>query len=167
MTEEMTEDRLPIVFRSNVLGAIVTLVLSVLGVWAGYARITDEGFHYSDQKFGPVHFSPTTFGWLLVVICLPFALVALGAIVRGCPTLTLAESGIAVSRCFHGVVNIAWSDLSHVTIRSIPMRRGTARIVYLESKDGTVISPGPVRGKAEEIADTVRRVAARMKGERA
>jgi hypothetical protein len=162
----MTEDRLPIVFRSNVLGAIVTLVLSVLGVWAGYARITDEGFHYSDQKFGPVHLSPTTFGWLLVVICLPFALVALGAIVRGCPTLTLAESGITVSRCFRGAVKIAWSDFSSVTIRSISARGGLVRVVYLESKDGEAISPGPVRGKAEDIADTVRRVAATMKNGR-
>lgn len=160
----MTEDRLPIVFRSNVIGAIVTLVLSVLGVCAGYVRITDEGFHYSDSHVGPLHFSPTVFGWLLVAICLPFALVALGAIVRGCPTLTLAESGITVSRCFRGAVTVAWSDLKGVWIRSIPMRRGTARVVFLERKDGTSISPGPVRGKAEDIKATIDRIASRMKG---
>jgi hypothetical protein len=162
MTE--ADDRLPIVFRSNVIGAIVTLVLSALGVWAGYARIADESFHYGNSHIGPFNFSPLVFGWLMVVICLPFALVALGAIVRGCPTLTLAESGITVSRCFRGAVTIAWRDLSHVSTRSIPMRHGTARVVFLESKDGSSVSPGPVRGKAEDIEATILRVAARMKG---
>jgi hypothetical protein len=163
----MTEDRLPIVFRSDVIGAIVTLVVSVLAVCAGYARITDEGYHYSSSHVGPFDFSPYTFGWLMVAIGLPFALFALGMIVRGCPTLTLAERGITVSRCFRGAVTIAWGDLTGVWIRSIPMRRGTARIVFLETKDGKSISPGPVRGKAEDIEATILRVAARMKGGRA
>jgi hypothetical protein len=163
----MSDDKLPIVFRSNVIGAIVTLVFSVLAVWAGYAYVTDDSFHYHGAHFGPVHLSPFATGCMLLAVGLPFALFALGAIVRGCPTLTLAERGITVSRCFRGAVTIAWGDLKGVWIRSIPMRRGTARVVFLESKDGTSISPGPVRGKAEDIEATILRVAARMKGGRA
>jgi hypothetical protein len=110
--------------------------------------------------------SPFATGCLLLAVGAPFAVFALAAIVRGCPTLTLAESGLTVSRCFRGAVTIAWGDLKSVGIRSIPMRRGTARAVFLERQDGTSISPGPVRGKAEDIKATIERVASRMKGGR-
>jgi hypothetical protein len=161
----MSEDGLPIVYKGNVLAAAVTLVLCVFAVSAGYARITDE-YHYSPSHFWRFEFSPTVTGWALIAIGLPFGLLALFALVRRCPTLTLAERGIVISRCLRAPVEIGWSEFAGVTSRSISVRGGMARIVYLETKDGRVISPGPVRGKAEDIEATVLRVAARMKGGR-
>lgn len=162
----MTEDRLPIVYKGNFLGAAVTLVLCFFAVLAGYARIADEGYHYSRSHFWRFEFSPAVTGWALIVIGLPFGVMALFAIVRRCPTLTLAERGIVIRRCLRAPVEVAWSEFAGVTIRSIAARGGMARIVYLETKDGKTISPGPVRGNAEEIEATVLRVAARMKGGR-
>jgi hypothetical protein len=78
----------------------------------------------------------------------------------------LAESGILINRCLRAPVEIAWSEFAGVTSRSISVRGGMARIVYLQTKDGRDISPGPVRGKVEDIEATVLRVAARMKGGR-
>jgi hypothetical protein len=158
----MTDDELPIVYKGNVLGAAVTLVFCFFAVWAGYARITDEGYHYSSSHFGPFEFSPAVTGWALIAIGLPFGFLALFAIVRRCPTLTLAESGIIIRRCLRDPVNVAWSEFADVTIRSISARGGIARIVYVVTKDGKDISPGPVRGKADDIEATIRRVAARM-----
>ncbi len=160
----MTEDKLPIVYRANIFGAAITLVFCVLAVLAGYARITDDSFHYSSSHFGRFEFSPTITGWCLVAVGLPFALFALVAIVRRCPTLTLAESGIVVRRCFRDPVDIPWSEFADVVIRSIRARGGTARIVYVVTKAGKEISPGPVRGRAEDIEATIRRVAGRMRG---
>jgi hypothetical protein len=158
----MTEDKLPIVYRANIFGAAVTLVLCFFAVCAGYARITDDSFHYSSSHFGPFEFSPTVTGWGLVVVGLPFGLFALTAIVRRCPTLTLAESGIVIRRCFRDPVDIPWSEFADVMIRSMRARGGTVRIVYVVTKAGKEIGPGPVRGKAEDIEATIRRVAARM-----
>src|SRR5690349_22678737 len=100
----MSEDRLPIVYRGNFLGAAVTLVLCFFAAWAGYARIADEGYHYSPSHFGRFEFSPAVTGWALIAIGLPFGVLALFALLRRCPTLTLAERGIAVSRCFRSIV---------------------------------------------------------------
>jgi uncharacterized membrane protein len=159
----MTEDRLPIVYTRSFFSAAVTLVLCVLAVLAGYARITDEGFHFSASHFGRFEFSPTVTGWGLIAIGLLLGLFALVAIVRRCPTMTLAERGIVIARCFRAPVDIAWSEFAGVTIRSISARGGIVQIVFVVTKDGRDISPGPIRGKAEDIAATIRRVAARMK----
>ena len=160
----MSEDRLPIVYKANYIGAAVTLVLCVLAVLAGYARITDDSFHYSASHFGRFEFSPTVTGWAMIAIGLPFGLFALCVIVRRCPTLTLAERGILIRRCLRAPVDIAWSEFAGVTIRSIAARGGAVQIVFVVTKDGRDISPGPIRGNAEDIAATIRGVAARMKG---
>jgi hypothetical protein len=160
----MTEDRLPIVYKRSVLAAAATLVLCFLAVLAGYARITDEGYHYSSSHFGRFEFSPTVTGWALIAIGLPFGFLALFAIVRRCPTMTLAERGILIRRCLRAPVDVAWSEFAGVTIRSISARGGIVQIVFVVTKDGRDISPGPIRGDAEDIAATIRRVAARMKG---
>jgi hypothetical protein len=157
----MTDDRLPIVFRSNVWGALGTAIGCALCVWAGIAIVTGN-YYARGVHFGPIHLSSYATGWFLLAVGVPLGLVAAMAIVRGCPTLTLAERGIILSRCFGGAIDIAWSKLADVVIRTIRARGGLVPIVYLVTKDGQEIAVGPVRGKAEDIEATIRRVAARM-----
>ncbi|HVX36607.1 MAG TPA: hypothetical protein VHC71_10365 [Hyphomicrobium sp.] len=157
----MAGDRLPIVFKSNIWGAALTAIACALCVWAGIAIV--NGDYYSrGAHFGPIHLSSEATGWFLLAVGIPLGLVAAMAAVRGCPNLTLTEQGLTLSRCFGGAVTIAWSELAHVTIRSMRVRRGMVRVVYLVTKDGRDISVGPVRGKAEEIAETIRHVAGTM-----
>jgi hypothetical protein len=157
----MADDRLPIVFKSNIWGALFTALGCGVAVWAGIAILTGS-YYSSGAHLGPFHLSSDATGWFVLVVGLPMGLIAVMAVVRGCPRLTLAERGIVLSRCFGGVVNIAWSELAAVVIRTIRARGGPVRIVYLVTKGGRDIGVGPVRGKAEDIQATIRRVAARM-----
>lgn len=162
----MADDTLPIVFKANRLSAFFLFAFCAFTVFAGIMKITDDRFHYSMERWGPLTISPSTSGWLMVAICLPVGLVALTIVVRGCPRLTLGETGIVLSRCFQAPVSIAWRDLADVTVlRTRVWSRGRSTVVdavYLVTKEGKRIGAGPV-GKSEKIEDAIRRVAARMK----
>lgn len=159
------EHRLPIVFKSDRFGAVVTVVISTFTVWAGIAKITDDSYRL-ERRWGPFDLSSYTEGWLMVTLCLPLALYAAMAIVRGCPTLALDETGILLSRCFGGPVRIPWNRLAKVVIRTARVQRRlrttVVDVVYLITKDGRDISVGPISGRARDIEATIRRVAAIM-----
>jgi hypothetical protein len=160
----MADDTLPIVFKSNRYGAIVSIIFGIVVVWAAIAKITDDSYAYSGSQWGPVYLSSHTEGWLMAALGLPLVLYAAMAIVRGCPTLTLDESGILLSRCFGGPIHIPWNQLADVVIRTarIPGRGRTTvvDVVYLITKDGRDISVGTISGKASDIEGAIRRVAA-------
>jgi hypothetical protein len=157
----MRDDKLPIVFKSDVWLALFGALACALIVWAGIETITGN-YYPRPPHLGPIHLSSYEFGWVMLAVGAPLGLFAAVMLVRGCPTLTLAERGLILSRCFGGVVNIPWSELADVIIRTAHLRKGPVSIVYLLTKGGKDISAGGVRGKADDIAATIRRVAARM-----
>ena len=161
----MADDPLPIVFKGNRVTGFLIFACCAFTVFAGVMKITDDGFH-SVERWGPFTIEPSTSGWLMVAVCLPVGLVALTILVRGCPRLTLAESGIVLSQCFRAPVTIPWNDLADIRVMRATVwsgfRSSKVDAVFLVTKDGKEIGAGPV-GKSDEIAETVRRVAARMK----
>jgi hypothetical protein len=161
----MTDDTLPIVFKANRLSAFFLFACCAFTAFAGVMKISDDSFHYSMERWGPFTIEPSTSGWLMVAISLPAGLVALTIVVRGCPRLALAESGIVLSRCFRAPVTIAWSELADVTVMRawVPSRGRSTMVdaVFLVTRDGKKIGAGPV-GKSDKIEAAVRRVAARM-----
>ena len=96
----MTDDTLPIVFKSKPLTGLIMFAIGAAIAAVGIVKITDDSFSYSMERWGPFEIDPQTSGWLMVAIGVPFALIALVTVVRRCPTLTLDESGIAANRCF-------------------------------------------------------------------
>ena len=162
----MPDDTLPIVFRSRRLTGFVMTAVGAGIVAAGIVKAADDSFSYADDHFGPFTFSSQTTGWLMIAIGLPFALYALVTVVRGCPTLTLSETGLLSTRCFGAPVEIPWNRFAHILIRhvSIPARGRVTPVdvLYLVTDDGKEISPGPV-GEPRDIAAVIERVAARMK----
>ncbi len=161
----MADDTLPIVFRTKQAMSFVVLGVCVLSVWGGIAKITDDSFHYSMERWGPFEITPQTSGWFMLVVGLPFGLYALLMIVRRCPTLTLDETGVLFSRCIGGPVRVPWSRLVNVIVRraSVPGRWRTTVVdlVYVVTDEGKEIGVGDF-GSGHALADTIRRVATRM-----
>src|SRR5690606_26753942 len=112
----MADDTLPIVFKANRLSAFFLFAFCAFTVFAGIMKITDDSFRYSADHWGPLTLESSTSGWLMVAVCLPVGLVALTIVVRGCPRLSLGETGIVVGQCFRAPVTISWSDLADVTV---------------------------------------------------
>ena len=136
----------------------------VIAVVGGIAKITDDSFHYGEERWGPFLVEPATSGWFMLAVGLPCAIYALVMIVRRCPTLTLDESGILLSRCFGAPVHIPWGQLKNVFVRHavVPGRRWTSvDVAYVVTDEGREFATGVEPG--EEVAETIRRVAARMK----
>jgi hypothetical protein len=159
----MTEDRLPIVFTPGVGGKLAMFVIPGLFAVAGVVKAFDE--RYSEVKIGPFgYIDGHTAGWLVALILGALSLLGLAMLVFRCPSLTLAENGIVVARCFKAPVNIPWSALADITVmtarRWSRWRTEVVDVVYLVAKDGRTISPGPL-GKAKDIEPVIRRVAAR------
>ena len=156
MTDDrLPDDKLPIVFKLSVFAALRVFVLCALAVVGGIAKIAQDGSYT---------------GWLIVAVCLPFAISALVTIVRRCPTLTLDQNGIFFSRCFGSPVDIPWDRYKDVKVRRarVPVRGRTvpADLAYAVTKDGKEICVGNF-GASDIVADAIRRTAARMKsGER-
>ncbi len=165
----MADDTLPIVFRSKRLTSGVMTAFFAGIVAAGIAKAFDDSFSYADDHFGPIVLSSQTTGWLMIAIALPFALYALVSAMRGCPTLRLDDTGLLLSRCLQSPVSLTWGQLADVVIKRIPApSRGRTIIVdvlFLVTDEGKEIGVGNI-GEPETIAETIRRVAAVMKGAR-
>jgi hypothetical protein len=159
----VTDDKLPIVFKSRVGLSLVVLVGCVIAVVGGIAKITDDSFRFSEERWGPLVVAPSTSGWFMLVVGLPCAIYALVTIVRRCPRLRLDESGILMTRCFGEPVHIPWNELKEVFVRHavVPGRRWrSVEMTYVVNDAGKEFATGVER---EDVADTIRRVAARMK----
>ncbi len=91
----MTDDKLPIVFKSSALMGLVMVAVGAGIAAVGIVRITDDSFSFSMERIGPFELDPQTVGWLMVAIGVPVALIALVTVVRRCPTLTLDETGLS------------------------------------------------------------------------
>lgn len=161
----MTDDRLPIVFAPSVGGKLAMFLVS--GFFAGAAvwRIFDDRPGTVRIKLlGEV--DAHTAAWFVAAILGALSLLGLAMLVKRCPSLTLGESGIVIARCFRAPVDIPWSSLADIVVHTASVRRQwrteTVDVIYLATKDGRQLSPGPL-GKAEDIAPVIRRVAARMK----
>ncbi len=162
----MADDTLPIVFRSKRLTGLVMTAVGAGIVAAGIAKAFNDSFSYSDDHFGPIVLSSQTTGWLMIAIGLPFALYALVTVVRGCPTLRLDDAGLLLNRCLQSPVSVPWSGLADVVIKRIPApTRGRVIMVdvlFLVTGEGKEIGVGNI-GEPTAIAETIRRIAARMK----
>jgi hypothetical protein len=106
-----------------------------------------------------------TAAWFVAAILGAVSLLGLAMLVLRCPSLTLRQDGLVIARCFKAPVTIPWSSLADIVMRTARFRRNwrteTVDVIYLVTKDGTELSPGPL-GKAEDIEPVIRRVAARM-----
>jgi hypothetical protein len=162
----MTDDTLPIVFKSKPLTGLVMLAIGAAIAAVGIVKITDDSFSYSMERWGPIEIDPQTSGWLMVAIGVPFAFVALVTVVRRCPTLTLDETGLLSNRCFGTPLHIPWSGLADVVIKHmvVPARGRTTPVdvLFLVTNEGKQIGVGPI-GEPRDIAAAIERVAERMK----
>ena len=162
----MTDDKLPIVFKSSALMGLVMVAVGAGIAAVGIVRITDDSFSFSMERIGPFELDPQTVGWLMVAIGVPVALIALVTVVRRCPTLTLDETGLSTNRCFGTPILIPWSRLADLKIRHmvVPARGRTTPVdvLFLVTDEGKQIGVGPV-GEPRDIAPVIERVAARMK----
>ncbi len=162
----MADETLPIVFKSKRFMSFVVLGFSILSVWGGIAKITDDSFHFAMERFGPFVITPQTSGWFMTLIGLPAGLLALVMILRGCPKLTLDENGVLFDRCLRSPVQVPWARVADVTVRraTVPGRYRTTVVdlVYVKTDEGKQVSVGSF-GSGQALADTIRRVAARMK----
>lgn len=162
----MADDTLPIVFRSRLSNGLLVCGAGALLVAAGSIKLS-ETYPGDVSLYGLGHIDGRTAGWMFTVTGAALALAGLMVLVRGCPTLTLGEDGIAYSRCLGGVVRVPWSELADVTVKHVTLpsgrlgRTATADAVILKTRDGRQIGIGPV-GPVDTVADTIRRVAARM-----
>jgi hypothetical protein len=159
----MTDDRLPIVFRRSMLSTLAMFVITGVFAMAAVWRALDD--RPGSAHIGPFEISVQTQAWVVALVLGAVSLFALAMLVLRCPRLTLTEKGIVVARCFHAPVNIPWSALAAITVRTM-RRQGKIRaevvdVIYLVTRDGTEIGPGPL-GKAKDIEPVIRRVAARM-----
>ena len=163
----MPDETLPIVYTSKLGLNLVVLAVCVFVTVVGIIKITDDSFSYSMERYGPFEITPQTSGWLMVAIGAPLAFYALVMVTRRCPRLRLDETGLVLSRCFGNPVHIPWSRLADVVVRQmlVPGRGRVTRVdmLYARTDDGKQISLGNY-GRPEDIADAIRRVAARMKG---
>ena len=160
----MTDDRLPIVFTPSVGSKLAMFLVS--GFFAGAAV-----WKIFDDRPGTVRIKllgevdAHVAAWFVAAILGALSLLGLAMLVKRCPSLTLGDNGIVIARCFRAPVTIAWSSLADIVVRTARVpRRWRAEVVdviYLVTKDGRQLSPGPL-GKAEDIVPVIRRVAARM-----
>ena len=160
----MTDDKLPIVFRPTVGGKLAMFlvpgVFAAVGVW----RIFDDRPGTVRMGiFGEV--DAQTGAWFVAVVLGATSLLGLAMLVKRCPSLTLDENGIVIARCFGAPVNIPWGALAHIVMRTARMprrwRTEVVDVIYLETKDGRSVTPGPL-DKASDIEATIRRVWTRM-----
>lgn len=163
----MADDTLPIVFRARPPTAMGMTALGVFIVAAGIAKAADDSFSHADDHFGPLTFSSQTTGWLMIAVGLPFALIALVMLVRGCPTLTLDDAGLTLARCFGNPVQVPWNRLVDVVVRGrlAPSLRRTTTVdvLYLVTDDGKQVDVVGI-GKPQAIAEIIRRIAAQRRG---
>ena len=159
----MTDDRLPIVFTPSVGGKLAMFVIPGLFAMAAVWRMLDDRPGYA--RIGPFEISVQTEAGLVALILGAVSLLGLAMLIFRCPSLTLAENGIVVARCFHAPVNIPWSGLADIMVKTWRrwgrFRTEVVDVIYLVTKDGKAISPGPL-GKAKDIEPVIRWVAARM-----
>ena len=160
----MTDDRLPIVFTPSVGSKLAMFLVS--GFFAGAAV-----WKIFDDRPGTVRINllgevdAHVAAWFVAAILGALSLLGLAMLVKRCPSLTLGDNGIVIARCFRAPVTIAWSSLADIVVRTarVPRRWRTevVDVIYLATKDGRQLSPGPL-GKAKDIEPVIRRVAARM-----
>jgi len=160
----MTDDRLPIVFTPSVGSKFAMFLVS--GFFAGAAV-----WKIFDDRPGTVRINllgevdAHVAAWFVAAILGALSLLGLAMLVKRCPSLTLGDNGIVIARCFRAPVTIAWSTLADIVVRTarVPRRWRTevVDVIYLATKDGRQLSPGPL-GKAKDIEPVIRRVAARM-----
>ena len=160
----MTDDKLPIVFTATVGGKLAIFLVSGFFAGAGVLRILDDRPGTVRMGiFGEV--DAQTGAWFVAVVLGAVSLLGLVMLVLRCPSLTLGENGIVIARCFRDPVNIPWSALAGITVRTARIlrrwRTEVVEVIYLETKDGRSVTPGSL-GKATDIEATIRRVWARM-----
>ena len=161
----MTDDRLPIVFTPSVGGKLLMFLVPGFFAAAAVWKIFDDRPGTVRIKLlGEV--DAHVAAWFVAAILGAVSLLGLAMLVKRCPSLTLGENGVVIARCFRPPVNIPWSSLANVVVRTARRpgrwRTEVVDVIYLETRDGKQLSPGPL-GKAEDIVPVIRRVAARMK----
>ena len=162
MTDNKSDDKLPIVFRMGVRTPLAMFLVCGVFAMVGVLMAFDE--RDRKVKFGLFgHIDGHTAGWLVAVMLGAVSLLGLAMLVLRCPSLTLGESGVVIARCFHAPVNIPWSALTGITVMTMRRwsrwRTEVVDVIYLGTKDGKQVSPGPL-GKAKDIEPVIRRVAA-------
>ena len=110
----MSNDTLPVTFRSSPRTGLVAVGIGVLVIAVGVLKLTDDT---GNESFGPIQVSGSTAGWLFAVAGAVIVLVGLVALVRRCPSLTLGEAGIVYTPCVGALVEVGWSQLTDVTVR--------------------------------------------------
>jgi hypothetical protein len=158
----MTDDKLPIVFTPTVGGKLAMFLVPGLLAAASVWKALDDRFStVRIALFGEV--DAHVVAWLVAAILGAVSLFGLATLVFRCPSLTLGENGIVIGRCFRAPVTIPWSALADIMVRTAVVGRRAQRVdvVYLVTKDGEQLTPGPL-GKEWEIASIIRRVTARM-----
>ena len=161
----MTDDKLPIRFTPTVGSKLAMFLVSGFFAAAGVWKIFDERPGYVRiNPFGEV--DAHVAAWFVAVVLGALSLLGLAMLVLRCPSLTLGENGIVIARCFKAPINIPWRSLADIVVRTarVPRRWRTevVDVIYLVTKDGRQVTPGPL-GKAKDIEPVIRRVAARMK----
>jgi hypothetical protein len=160
----VTDDKLPIVFKSGLRTGLICFGCAALGAVAAYAKLSEQ-YPSSVSFYNLVDIDGRTAGWLFAAFGALLACLGLVAVVRGCPRLTLDETGILFRRCFGSPVRIPWGQFDGIAVRRtiVPGRRvTTVDLAYVASKSGKETCVGNF-GSTDKLADTVRRVAARMK----
>lgn len=160
----MTDDKLPIVFTPTVGSKLAMFLVSGFFAAAAILRIFDD--RPGTVRMGPFgEVDAQTAAWFVAVALGAVSLLGLAMLVLRCPSLTLGENGIVIARCFKAPVTIPWSSLAGIVVQTARMprrwRTEVVDVIYLATKDGRQLSPGPL-GKARDIEATIRRVAARM-----
>jgi len=161
----MTDDRLPIVFTPSVGGKLAMFLVSGLFAGAAVWKIFDDRPGYVRiALFGEV--DAHVAAWFVAAILGALSLLGLAMLVKRCPSLTLGETGIVIARCFRAPVTIPWSSLADIVVHTARLQRRwrteVVDVIYLATRDGRQLSPGPL-GEAKDIEPVIRRVAARMK----
>ena len=161
----MTDDKLPIVFTPSAGGKLAMFLVSGFFAAAAVWKIFDDRpGSVRIEPFGEV--DAHVAAWFVAAVLGALSLLGLAMLVLRCPSLTLGEDGIVIARCFRAPVNIPWSVLADIVVRTARVRRRwrteVVDVIYLVTKDGRQASPGPL-GKAKDIEPVIRRVAARMK----
>ncbi len=163
----MPADALPIVFRTKPSTSLVALAFGVMIAGVGIWKIATDDYAEGGGWLGPVYLDARTTMWLLVVVGAPLVIYGLLTIVRGCPTLTLDDTGVLLVRCLQSPVKVPWPRVTDVRVRSssIPARGRVTpvELVYVVTDDGKEVCVGNF-GAADALADTIWRVAGQMKG---
>lgn len=166
MTEgNMAGDRLPIVFKSGLRIGLICFGCAAVSAVASYAELSEQ-YPRSVTFLHLVKIDGRTAGWLFAAFAVLLAGLALVALLRGCPRLVLDADGIAFSRCFGSAVQIPWSRYAGAEVKRMvapgPRRSAVIDVVYVVTADGNRTSLGNF-GSSQDVADTIRRVAARVK----